>query len=552
MPNGGLEAGGLYAESMVLRGSRALVWVAGCWRDLMAAIRVRSVRLGLYGTLLIAQGALSPAYLPRSSPWWEWLSARRFEGAPSKLLGTVATMAGLLLLMNAWYRLRPRASSKPTPSAYLTLKHWAVLAWWSLPFIAAPPIFSPDAYSYAAQGWLVHNDISPYYSGPGVLPGAFADQVAWVWRDTPSPYGPLAMQISHLLVHVCGFDPYWSAVAQRVPALVGVVLIGIFLPRLARRVGADPAFTAWFGVLNPLLIIDFVGGAHNDSLMMGLIVLGLWLATTPVRRRANDMTDAGWRPWWHGGWWWIAGAAVIGVGATIKQPALLAAYVVPLLARGWASLRLRETAIAVTRVLVSMAVAIGLFAGISVATGLYFGWYNAVSVPGSAGSPAPANIVGQAVQLVMNFFGADPAARVGITTTQTVFLAAGAVLLLLGAVTVARRRPATYISWGYLVAAMASPALHSWYMLWGGLTLPLAQPRRRVITIAIWVNLALLCYDAVDMAWRNGGIAIAIAAVLASVFMTWTHQASVSIARTPGSAAHLELVTASDLVVHKH
>lgn len=71
----------------------------------------------------------------------------------------------------------------------------------------APPIFSHDAYSYAAQGWLVHNGINPYDAGPGVLPGSFADQVSWVWRDTPAPYGPLSLQLQHLVVELTGFRP---------------------------------------------------------------------------------------------------------------------------------------------------------------------------------------------------------------------------------------------------------------------------------------------------------------------------------------------------------
>lgn len=53
------------------------------------------------------------------------------------------------------------------------------------------------------------------------------------------------------------------------------------------------------------------------------------------------------------------------------------------------------------------------------------------------------------------------------------------------------------------------------------------------MAVAIWVNLALLCYDAVDMAWRNDGVAIGVAAVAASVFMTWIHQASVRVTRHP-------------------
>lgn len=543
---GGIPRCARYAVSMTSGRSDVGKWLSARCTDLVQVLRVRAVRRGLYGTLLIALGTISPAYLPRSTPWWTLLSSFRIEGAPAKIIGTVVTMGGLLLLMDAWFRLRPGQLPAESgvggrqlgPRAYHDLKHWAVLAVWSLPFLFAPPIFSGDAYSYAAQGWQVHNGINPYYYGPGVLPGAFADQVSWVWRNTPSPYGPLSMQISNLLLHVFGFDPYLSAVAQRIPAVIGVVLIAVFLPRIAVRIGIDPAFTAWFGTLNPLLIIDFVGGAHNDSLMMGLVVLAIWVATTPV---PGGPVTAGGR-WWAGGWWWLPAAAVVGVAASIKQPALLAAYVVPMIPRRWANLSVRETAVTVTRVLVSFVVSGGVFALVSIATGLDFGWYNAVSVPGSVGSPAPATIVGQILQFFLNLLSLDPSGQAGVRVTHTLFLVAGGIVLALGAVTIARRRPVAFISWGYLVVALSSPALHSWYMLWGGLALPLARPTSRMVSIAIWVNVSLLGYDAIDMAWRNNGIAIAVAAVAASLFMTYHHQTTIKVPeRQPGSAAHLVL-----------
>ena len=71
---------------------------------------------------------------------------------------------------------------KHRPGIRAGLRPWAVLGVWGLPFLLAPPIFSHDAYSYAAQGWLLENDISPYEGYPGLLPGAFADQVAQEWR----------------------------------------------------------------------------------------------------------------------------------------------------------------------------------------------------------------------------------------------------------------------------------------------------------------------------------------------------------------------------------
>ena len=70
--------------------------------------------------------------------------------------------------------------------------------------------------------------------------------MAWVWRRTPAPYGPLSLQIQHGLVDLSGFDPYLSALAMRIPALAGVVLIGLLVPRIAARLGADPAQAAWF------------------------------------------------------------------------------------------------------------------------------------------------------------------------------------------------------------------------------------------------------------------------------------------------------------------
>ena len=186
-----------------------------------------------------------------------------------------------------------------------------------------------------------------------------------------------------------------------------------------------------------------------------------------------------------------------------------------------------------------MLVAIGVFAGISLLTGLDFGWYNAVSVPGSSNSPAPSTIVGELVRLGLRLVGVTTG-RTAVDVSHTVFVGLGIVLLAVAALTVARRRPATFVSWGYLIAAMTSPALHSWYMLWGGLTLPLARPSSRQVSIAIWVNFALLGYDAVDMSLRNNGLAISIAAVIAFLFMTWSHISSVRVpSHLPETAAHL-------------
>jgi len=526
-------------------------WLAACWGDIVEAWRVRVVRRGVLGTGLIAIGSLSPAYLPRNSPWWQLFTDWDATGTPVRLFGTTITMAGLFLLLDAWFRLRPRSSSGHGSSigdryAARHLRHWAILAIWGAPFLFAPPIFSHDAYSYAAQGWLIHNGINAYDAGPAVLPGAFADQVSWVWRDTPAPYGPLSLQLQHLVVDICRFHPYTAAVAMRVPALIGVGLIGLLIPRIARQRGADPAFSAWFATLNPVLVIDFVGGAHNDSLMMGLVVAALWVTGLPMPRwrfRVLGRTIATDR---LGNLWWLVGAVLVGLGAAIKQPAIMTAYALPLMARPWLSWRSRDVAITVGRVLLSAAIAIGTFSLVSVMTGLGFGWINAVNVPGMVITIAPFTVLGQGVQLVLDFFRLDPTGWAGVRATRTVGVVLAGTAIGAMALTIARRRPLQFLALGYLTAALALPAVRSWYILWGGLLLPLSKPRGRTTSIAIWTTVVLLCYDGINMAWRNDALALGFAAAAGIWWLARTHQAASEGAgdrrhRIPATAAHIEL-----------
>lgn len=517
-------------------------WLGRRARDIVAAWQAVNVRRGFIATLLIAVGALSPAYLPRNSPWWRLLDALNATGTAARVAGTLVTIGGLLLLIDSWFRLRP--SPRPLAAAqhvYHDVKHWAILLIWGAPFVLAPPIFSHDAYSYAAQGWLIHNGINPYDAGPSVLPGPFNDQVAWVWRNTPAPYGPLSLQLQHLLVEISRFDPYLAALLQRIPALVGVVLIVLLVPRVARRIGADAAFAAWFATLNPVLVIDFVGGAHNDALMMGLVILAVWVAGWPPSTRLGR--------WRIGAYWWLVAAALVGVGAAIKQPAFLAAYVLALIPRPWRDFSARETAITALRVAISFALAVGVFALVSLATGLGFGWINAVNVPGLVVTIAPFMVLGQLVQVVLNLLHLDPSGHEAIRLSRSIGLVVAGLLISYLAVTEARRRPHSFLSKAYLTVAFCAPALRSWYLLWGGSILPWVKPRTRLVNVAIWASLVFLCYDGIAMAWRNDSLAFGVALTGGVWWLARSEQRG-RITRLgggnrrkhiPASAAHVEL-----------
>jgi alpha-1,6-mannosyltransferase len=475
------------------------------WDDIVSAWRSPPVRLGFYGTLLITLGSLTPAYLPQNSPWWPPLRALGMDSVWGKALGTILVVLGAVFIMQAWFRLRP--------SVYKLTKHWAILVIWSAPFLFAPPIFSHDAYSYAAQGWLIQNGLNPYEFGPGVLPGAFADQVAWVWRYTPAPYGPLSLQLSHLLVVWSGFDPYLAALLMRIPALIGVVLIVTLLPRIAHIMGVDVREVAWLATINPLLVIDLVGGAHNDALMMGLVILALFVAMLPARHLPGRKAAV--LRWMRR---LVLPAAIVGVAAAIKQPALLAAYPVALIARPWTSWAVPQVLRTLGVVLASCLIAIGTFAGISIATGLWFGWMNAVTVPGMSLSMAPFTLVGAGIQWLLEAFQIAPSGGFALGIARIIGLALAAVWILVLAVT-KRREPVTFLSWSYLIFAICSPALHGWYLMWGGLLLPLTRPEPPMVRGAIFITVALLCYGAGNLAFRNevAGIAFGGLALFATV-----------------------------------
>lgn len=463
-------------------------------REVAKAWSLREVKAGFLGTALIAVGSLTPAYLPQSSPVWDILKYLGLAGTPVKWGGTIIVFAGLLLLIDAWFRMR----------ADRELRHWAVLLIWSVPFLLSPPIFSHDAYSYAAHGWLINNGINPYEFGPGVLPGAYADQVSWVWRFTPSPYGPLALKMSYWLCWLTGFDAYWSAVLMRVPAVIGVGLIGFFLPKIAQLRGGDRYLAGWLAILNPIVVIDFVGGAHNDALMVGLMVFAIWFS---CRTR-----------------WWIIGAAIVGAAAAIKQPALMTAVGLPFLVSPWTSWQIKEVLKAALKVILALCVAIGVFAGVSVVTGLGFGWMNAVTVPGLVMSLAPFTVVGWGVQSLLDLFGLDPSMSMALTAFRVLGMATSLVIIVYLAVRYLGTKPLRFLSGSYLAVAFCSPALHAWYTLWGGVLLPLAKPSERVIRIAVSATLVMLCYAAINLSGRNGAWALGVAAVGAIYWVVHTHR----------------------------
>ncbi len=214
---------------------------------------------------------------------------------------------GLCLLMLAWWRLGRLVRSGDGPTMRELL---ITFAWWSAPLLVTMPIFSRDVYSYLAQGTMTVLGVDAYHYGPQVFGGPLAVDIPPIWQTTPAPYGPVFLSLAADVTSITGESAWLGVLGMRLLALVGIALMIFAIPRMARLAGVEERFALWLGVLNPLVLVHLVGDAHNDALMLGLMMAGLALA---LERRP------------------AAGAVLVTLAALVKAPAALALiFIVPI------------------------------------------------------------------------------------------------------------------------------------------------------------------------------------------------------------------------------
>ena len=325
----------------------------------------------------IAVTAITLGSIPQGSPFVLKLPGAWFFGVPAVgetpskqflFFGLVATYGGLVLFMRVWYGLiRTLSQVKGVPVRKLVL----VLALWIVPLLLAPPLFSRDIYSYAAQGEMMSHHISPYHYGPGVLGAApSVTLVDHLWINTPVPYGPLFMETDGLLTSASMHHELVDLTLLRLLAVLGVGLMALSIPSLARSLGRDPSYAFTVAVLNPVTILHLVGGAHNDALMLGLLMCGL-----AVARRG--------RP--------VAGIVLCALAAAVKVPAALGVVYI-----GWdwmgTGLPVRAR---IRPVVTAGLIATAVMGALSIVTGLGWSWVLNLSTPGTVRSwVAPATGAG--------------------------------------------------------------------------------------------------------------------------------------------------------------
>ena len=175
-----------------LAARRVVEAVGGCpGRD-----SLRPVQVSLLGTTLLYLGSLTPAYLPQVSPYWPVMRARGLDAWWAKAAGTGLVVAAVATPHGAWFSLRP--------TIYHDVKHWAVLRGGRC-LSCSRPIFSHDAYAYAAYGWLIHNRLNPYEVARVGCPAPSQTRLTGCGATRPPPMGRWH-QIGHGLVDLAGFN----------------------------------------------------------------------------------------------------------------------------------------------------------------------------------------------------------------------------------------------------------------------------------------------------------------------------------------------------------
>ncbi|MCY1142044.1 polyprenol phosphomannose-dependent alpha 1,6 mannosyltransferase MptB [Actinoplanes sp. Pm04-4] len=222
---------------------------------------------GLAGSVSLAVAAwLGGA----TNPWQPTVTPGTIFAGDNGVLLPLAWLVGTGLLIAAWV-----LGVRAVPSA-----RWAYVTagLWMLPLLAFLPLGSYDAYSYACQGWQQSAGLDPYAGGVDLLGCPWADAVAPTWRDAPAPYGPLFLVLAGIAAKTSSLAG--TLVGLRVIALIGIALIAVSLPVLARRGNVPLGRAVWLVLACPLVPIHLISGAHNDALMVGLMVAGLALAVT--------------------------------------------------------------------------------------------------------------------------------------------------------------------------------------------------------------------------------------------------------------------------------
>lgn len=426
--------------------------------------------VGLMGTIFIAVGGLGGGALPvvdasatsfASLPLGAWMG--RMMLASSSLV-----LVGVAFLVVSWLFMGAFVGAGGGPSRVTVSVLLRTLGAWILPLVFTAPLFTQDIYSYLAQGAIVARGMDPYSAGPVELLGhedPLARSVPFIWAESPSPYGPVALGISAVISRLTGTSIFWGVICHRLVALLGLAAATWAIVALATRCGVNRSAAVWLGALNPLVVLHLVGGIHNEAVMMGILLVGLELGLRGVDRLGDTSSRAS-------GWGLLVVSGVlISCAGMVKVTGFLAlGFVGMALARRWGGVLGIAGAVAVQTTVMAATIAAA-----TALTGIGLGW---VSGQGGAATIRSWLSLTTDIGVIAAFFGQllglgdHSEAALVVTRTCGLLIAVGFIVRMLWATYKGTIHPVGGLGVSTLVLVLLFPVVHPWYPLWG--IMPLA------------------------------------------------------------------------------
>jgi alpha-1,6-mannosyltransferase len=424
----------------------------------------RPALLGFLAILAVCVGASLTG-----SPFKTELAGTWFFGDPSAsnpsetfmlLPGVVMVYGGMILFIRVWFGLVQALRHRPgAPTKALA----GMLALWIVPLLLVAPLFSKDVYSYAAQGEMMSHHINPYNYGPGTIgSGQYVTGVGPLWLNTPAPYGPFFLMLAGWAASLSGHHALVTVELLRFMSVAGVALIAYCIPKLARAYGRDAGTAFTIALLNPLTLLALIGGAHNDALMVGLLLAGV----TAAKQRHP-----------------VVGIVLCTLAAAIKVPAAIGIVYV---AWDWAgpSVAWRQR---VKPLLKGGLIAVAVMAALSLVSGLGWGWIANLGTPDAVRSwMAPATAVGLVLSGALHILHIGVGLGGVLTVTRLLGLLAATAIAAYCLIHKEVIGLLTALGVTALAFVLLGPVVQPWYLTWGiVLMAPVVSGRWRALVLAL-------------------------------------------------------------------
>ncbi|WGH84174.1 polyprenol phosphomannose-dependent alpha 1,6 mannosyltransferase MptB [Auritidibacter ignavus] len=405
--------------------------------------------VGVVGSAMVMLGSYAVGWLAAASPLNQWQVLTPLRATNHGVaIGTLLLTLGCWVMFWAWLRLgivlRRRVSSQqgfyrfPAGSlAPVTI----ITTLWILPQLLCLPIFSRDIFAYVNQGRLVLSGGDPYEEGISNLSNWFQLGTDTTWAEDATPYGPIFLWIAAGIMAVSGVDsPDLAILLFRVVAVAGVALIMYYVPTLAAHYGVDPARAQWISAANPLFIISFVSSAHNDALMVGFAVAGIYYA---VRGRGL--------------------IAVLLVVASIGiKP--ITVVLLPFIGLWWAGRNpgwVRKFGYWA----LTLAIALAVLVAVGLINGYGFGWVSVMAETGTGSVPwSPIGFTYDMIRTPLNALGI-PSDWV-LDVLKLIGRIASVIIVLILMFTGRQSQLLQRTTWAFATIVLLSPIIQPWYVLW--------------------------------------------------------------------------------------